>query len=61
MTVKINPFINLFNKEKANVKTNLCINKTKTLFIGWLKAFCCGMGVLLWETPLCPAPAWLSY
>ena len=34
MTIKINPLINLFNKQKANIKTNLFIKKMKNLFIG---------------------------
>ena len=39
MTIKINPLINLFNKQKANVKTNLFIKKMKHLCTGCLKHF----------------------
>ena len=39
--VRINPFVNLFNKEKANGKVNLSINKMKTWFSqGRLRSFC---------------------
>lgn len=38
--VRINPFVNLFNKEKANGKVNLSINKMKTWFSqGRLRSF----------------------
>lgn len=54
MTIKINPFINLLIKEKANVEANTFMNKMNTLFRGWIKSFFCGMWILLWETRSCP-------